>query len=360
MDPSASVSSSSAPGGGTSTTSTASTGTTRRWRWSPSPRPRSPGSTNASTRSRSRGSSIPRASRSFPRRSLPGLVCHHEIDEVVLAYSDLSSDAVMAKAAWVHALGPDFTLLGPQATQIASTLPVIAVLRRAHRLRQEPDFAPRSPGCCATWASGWSAIRHPMPYGDLVRQGVQRFATLEDLEKHECTIEEMEEYEPHIVQRHGRLRRRRLRGDPARGGEGGRRHRLGRRQQRHSILPRRSDDHGRRPAPSRGTSCTTTRDAPASCTADVLVINKIDTARPRGVEQVRANVRAFNPRRHGDRGRHPGAASTIRTLIRGQRVLVVEDGPTLTHGGHELRGGNGGGAQARRGRTGGPATVPGG
>ena len=156
----------------------------------------------------------------------------------------------MHRSAIVNALGADFRLIGPDHVMVKSTKPVIAVC--AVRTGAGKSQTTRKIQTMLREAGKKVvSIRHPMPYGDLVKQRVQRFATVEDLARHECTIEEMEEYEPHIVAGNVIYAGRRLRGDPARGREGGRRHPLGRRQQRLQLLQGRPVHHRRRSASSR-------------------------------------------------------------------------------------------------------------
>ena len=134
----------------------------------------------------------------IPEAGLVDAIRRFEVDDVVFAYSDVSFDYVMARAAEVIAAGANFCLLGTRQTLIAASVPVIAVVAvrtgcgKSQTSRKVCQFL-RERGLRVV------AIRHPMPYGDLERQRVQRFATLDDLKKHECTIEEMEEYEPHIA-----------------------------------------------------------------------------------------------------------------------------------------------------------------
>ncbi len=144
------------------------------------------------------GDLYPQGINIYPEKELVDLIHKYNVDEVVFAYSDVPYDYVMNKSALVNSAGADFKLLGPSKTMIKSSKPVVSVCavrtgcgksqttRKVSKLLQE---------------SGKKvvAIRHPMPYGDLVAQKVQRFASLEDLDKHDCTIEEREEYEPHIV-----------------------------------------------------------------------------------------------------------------------------------------------------------------
>nr|MDJ0960950.1 GTP-binding protein [Acidimicrobiia bacterium] len=236
----------------------------------------------------------------------------------------------------VQAAGASFTLLGPSDTQVASTKPVIAVCA----VRTGAGKSQTSRKVVETlMAKGLSvvAIRHPMPYGDLAAQEVQRFAELADLERHDCTIEEMEEYEPHIV-----------RGNVIYAGV-----------DYEAIVraaeedPRGCDvivwDGGNNDFSFYAPDLTITVVDPHRPghelsyypgevnlrTADVVVINKIDSADPEGVATVRANIAAVNPS-----ARVINAASAVRladpSVVEGKRVLVVEDGPTLTHGGMKI------------------------
>ena len=135
----------------------------------------------------------------FPESDLPRLINELKIDEVVFSYSDVSFQYIMDKASLVLSLGADFKLLGTQHTMLKSKVPVIAIVA----VRTGSGKSQTSRKVCSYLRSMGKrvvAIRHPMPYGDLVKQKVQRYATLEDLKKHKCTVEEMEEYEPHIVE----------------------------------------------------------------------------------------------------------------------------------------------------------------
>jgi len=144
------------------------------------------------------GAAYPNGIPIYPQEELEGLIKKHEVDECVFSYSDVNYSYVMGIGAKVNAAGAAFTLLGPKQTMLKSTKPVIAIgavrtgcgksqtTRKVSELLQEKGLKV-------------IAVRHPMPYGDLNAQKVQRFATLDDLKKHNCTIEEMEEYEPHIT-----------------------------------------------------------------------------------------------------------------------------------------------------------------
>ncbi len=265
-----------------------------------------------------------------PEETLPELIQRRAVSEVVLAYSDLSSEQVMARAAWVNALGPHFTLLGPAATQVVSTKPVIAVLAvrtgcgKSQTSRKLSSLL-RQMGKRAV------AVRHPMPYGDLAKQGVQRFATIDDLARHKCTIEEMEEYEPHVVNGtvcfagvdyEAILREAEKEADVVIWDGGNNDMAFYKADLTITVV----DPHrpGHELAYYPGRTCF--------LRADVIVINKMESAEPDKIDCVRENIRRHNPR-----ARVIEAASPVTVedpaLITGKRVLVVEDGPTLTHGG---------------------------
>ncbi len=266
----------------------------------------------------------------YPETELFSLIKKHDISDVFFAYSDVSHEYVMHKASEVHAAGASFSLLGPDETMINSKLPLISVCavrtgcgksqtsRKIARLLKEKG-------------KKVVVIRHPMPYGDLVKQKVQRFATYEDMISQECTIEEMEEYEPHI--KHGivvyagvdygaileeaekeadiilwdggnndfpfyRSNLEIVVTDPHRAG--------------HELLYHPGETNFRR--------------------AQVIVINKVDSAQKEKLDLLLENIKKFNPKAKIIR-----ANSTISIPegkdITGKTVLVVEDGPTVTHGG---------------------------
>lgn len=268
----------------------------------------------------------------FAEEELPRLINELEVDECTFSYSDVSYQHVMAVSAIVEAAGASFVLLGSKDTQIKSTKPVISVC------------AVRT-GCGKSQTSrkiieilmekGLKvvAIRHPMPYGDLVAQKVQRYAELSDLEKHKCTIEEMEEYEPHIV-----------RGNVIYAGVD------------YEAILREAEndpdgcdiilwDGGNNDFPFYVSDLQVVlvdphrpghelRYYPGEVTlrtADVVVINKMDSADAAGIEAVRKNIAAVAPD-----AVVVDAASTLDiddlSIVKGKKVLVVEDGPTLTHG----------------------------
>jgi len=263
---------------------------------------------------------------------LEALIKSLEADECVFSYSDISYNDVMALSAQVNAAGADFTLLGYKNTMIKSTKPVIAVGATRTGCGKS-QTSRRIVEVLMQHGLKVIAVRHPMPYGDLEVQKVQRFATIEDLKLHKCTIEEMEEYEPHIargnviyagVDYEAILRA--AENDPAGcdvilwdGGNNDFPF------YKPDLMVTVADPH----RPGHELSYY-----PGEVTlriADVVVINKVDSANFEDIQTVRANIAAVNPN-----ATVIEAASTITiedmSIVRGKRVLVVEDGPTLTHG----------------------------
>ncbi|NLO51110.1 MAG: GTPase [Bacteroidales bacterium] len=268
----------------------------------------------------------------YAEEDLPNLIEDLKVDYCVFSYSDVPYERVMSVSALVNASGANFMLLGPADTMVKSTKPLIAVgavrtgcgksqtSRRILELLMEKGLKV-------------VAIRHPMPYGNLVEQRVQRFATIDDLHKHKCTVEEMEEYEPHVV-----------RGDVIYAGV-----------DYEDILHAAENDPdgcdvvlwdgGNNDFPFYKPDLNITvvdphrpghelRYYPGEVTlrlSDVVVINKMDTADAEDIQTVRESIAKVAPK-----AIVVDAASPIRvdnpSLIRGKRVLVVEDGPTLTHG----------------------------
>ena len=265
----------------------------------------------------------------YPEERLEFLIRNERVDQVVFAYSDVSHLAVMHLASRVLACGSDFRLVGPEHSFLNATCPVIsvcavrtgcgkgAVVRRLATLLRERGLRP-------------VVVRHPMPYGDLTRQTVQRFASIDDCDRQNCTVEEREEYEQHIRQGvvvyAGVDYERILRAAEEEADmilwDGGNNdwsffrpdleivlldpHRPG-----HELLYHPGETNLRR--------------------ARVLVVNKLDSAPLTGVEQVMSNIAQVNPTATVIQAR--SSVSVDRPeMIRGQRVLVIEDGPTLTHG----------------------------
>jgi predicted GTPase len=276
------------------------------------------------------GSLYPSGIPIYPEDDLEEIIAREKVQEAVLAYSDVSHEYVMHLASRVLAAGPDFSLLGPGRTMLPARVPVIAVCAvrtgagKSQTTRRVVDIL-REAGRRVV------VVRHPMPYGDLAAQACQRFATYEDLERHEATIEEREEYEPHIE-----------RGTVVYAGvdyaqilasaqgeadvviwDGG-----------NNDLPfYRPDLHIVVADPLRPGHEVAYHPGEANVRmADVVVVNKVDAASPDAIAQVRDNVRRVNPG-----AMLIEAASPITVgepeAIQGRRVLVIEDGPTLTHGG---------------------------
>ncbi|MBN2893962.1 MAG: hypothetical protein JXL97_18985 [Bacteroidales bacterium] len=268
----------------------------------------------------------------FDQGDLEKIIKEHDVDQCVFSYSDVPYKRVMNISAQVNAAGADFILLGTKETMVKSTKPVIAVgavrtgcgksqtSRRIIELLMEKGLKV-------------VAVRHPMPYGDLVAQKVQRFATVEDLKLHKCTIEEMEEYEPHVV-----------RGNVIYAGVD------------YEAIVRAAEndpdgcdvvlwDGGNNDFPFYKpdlTVCVADPHRPGHEVSyypgetmmrisDVIVINKMETAAPKKIQKVRDNIAKINPNAIVIDGASPIKVDNPE-LIKGKRVLVVEDGPTLTHG----------------------------
>ncbi|MCD6252816.1 MAG: GTPase [Thermotogae bacterium] len=263
-------------------------------------------------------------------KDLPRLIKEHDVDEVVLAYSDLSHQYVMERAAMVLACGADFKLMGPKSTQTESSKPVISVCAvrtgcgKSQTTRRVLDIL-RSKGLKVV------SIRHPMPYGDLVQQRVQRFATYEDLDKYRCTIEEREEYEPHIdrgsviyagVDYEEILRAAESEDPDVILWDGGNNDFSFYKSDLKIVV---ADPH--RP----GHEVSYYPGMVNLLMADVVVINKEETASPEGIETVRENVARWNPDAVVIDATSPIFVEDP-SMIRDRSVLVVEDGPTLTHG----------------------------
>ncbi len=275
------------------------------------------------------GSLYPQGIPIYHEKELPRLIDEHRADQVIFAYSDVSHETVMDKASLVLARGADFRTLGPRATMLVSSKPVVAVC--AVRTGSGKSQTTRAvAGILKAMGKRVVVVRHPMPYGDLTKQIVQRFAEYEDLERHNTTIEEREEYEPHLmrgtvvyagVDYEKILRQAEKEGDIVLWDGGNNDFPFF----RPDLLVVVADPH--RP----GHELTYYPGETNLRMADAVVINKIDTASVESINRVRANVRAVNPR-----AMIVEAASPIFVddpgAIRGHRVLVVEDGPTLTHG----------------------------
>lgn len=266
----------------------------------------------------------------YAEEELPELIKRFGVDQVVLAYSDLPYDYVMSKAALVNACGASFTMLGAQQTMLKSTKPIVSVCA----VRTGVGKSQTTRKVCDTLkAQGLRvvAVRHPMPYGDLAKQAVQRFATYQDLDLHKTTIEEREEYEPHIdrgiivyagVDYEAILREAEKEADVIIW-DGGNNDTSFYKPDLYITLV---DPH--RP----GDELAYYPSEVNVLLADVVIINKIDSASPEGIATVRNNVMRVNPKAMIIEAASPVTVEDPE-VIRGKRVLVIEDGPTLTHGG---------------------------
>lgn len=265
----------------------------------------------------------------YSEGELVKLIKDQQVVQVVFAYSDISHEQLMHKGSMVLAAGADFHLMGPNNTMLRSTKPVISVC--AVRTGAGKSQTTRTI-CLALKEMGKKvvAVRHPMPYGDLTRQVCQRFAGYEDLDLHQCTIEEREEYEPHIdsgivvyagVDYEMILREAEKEADIILW-DGG-----------NNDFPfYYTDLHIVLVDPHRPGHETTYHPGEANLRmADVVVINKIDTASPQNINQVRESIKLVNPGAVVVEAASP-VFVTDPEIIRGKRVLVIEDGPTLTHG----------------------------
>ena len=272
----------------------------------------------------------------FDEGDLAPLVERLQVRQVVFSYSDVSYTYVMHRAAVANAAGADFVLLGPRATMLESRTPVIAVCA-VRTGAGKSQTSRRLAGLLRDSGFRVAIVRHPMPYGDLVAQRVQRFAAVEDMTRHQCTIEEMEEYEPHIasgsvvyagVDYTDILERVQSDADVILW-DGGNNDLPFYRPSLHIVVA----------DPLRLGNELTYHPGEANLRmADVVIINKVDTADLDAVEQLRAHVRTANPDALIVEAASPVTADHPE-IITGRKVLVVEDGPTLTHG--EMRFGAG-------------------
>ena len=266
----------------------------------------------------------------YPESELETLIVRERVDEITFAYSDVSHEHVMHLVSRAHAAGASASLLGPADTMLASRLPVVSVCA-VRTGAGKSQTTRRVAAVLKRRARRVAVVRHPMAYGDFLRQRAQRFATLDDLDRYETTIEEREEYEPHIqtgtivyagVDYLEVLRLAEQEADVI-VWDGGNNDFPFLRPDLHLVVldPHRAG-HEQRYHPGE----TNLR------MADVLIINKIDTAPPGTVAALRAAAGSVNPR-----AAIVEAASPVQVdepaLLAGRSVLVVEDGPTLTHGG---------------------------
>ena len=276
------------------------------------------------------GAGYPRGIPIVPEAELPELVRRETVDEVMLAYSDLPNTEVMHKASIALAAGASFSLGGPRETMLRSSRPVVSICAVRTGAGKSPltRFVSRN-----LREAGYKVVvvRHPMPYGDLAEQAVQRFATPEDLDRAHCTIEEREEYEPHLAEGvvvfagvdYERILRAAEKEADIVLWDGG-----------NNDLPFFAPDlHLVVADPHRAGHELSYYPGEANFRmADVIVVSKTDSAPAEGVRTVEANARLVNPRAAVVRGALRVSAANPESL-RGKKVLVVEDGPTLTHGG---------------------------
>jgi predicted GTPase len=265
----------------------------------------------------------------FDEKDLETLIETHEVDAVVFSYSDISHQNLMHIGSRVIASGADFWLLGAERTQIEATVPVISICA----VRTGCGKSPIGRFVTAELRrDGWKpvVVRHPMPYGDLAAQAAQRFATMDDLDKNQCTIEEREEYEPHLREGtvvyagvdYGRILRQAEQEADIILWDGGNNDTSFYKSDLEIVV---ADPHRAGHELSYYPGEVNLR------RADVVVINKVDTAAPHDVETVRNNARASNPKAKIVETACRVAISAPE-MVKGRRVLVVEDGPTLTHG----------------------------
>lgn len=276
------------------------------------------------------GSNYPEGIPIYSESELPELINKYQIDQVVFAYSDVSHADVMHKASLVSACGADFRLLGPKHTMVKSSLPVVAVTAvrtgsgKSQTTRYVADLLTKK-------GKKVAVIRHPMPYGNLEEQIAMRFASYEDLDKFKCTIEEREEFEPHIdhnivvyagIDYELILRQAEAEADVIIWDGGN-----------NDIPFYVTDLHLVVVDPHRAGHETSFHPGETNLRmADVAIINKIDSANPKDVETVKQAILDNNPRATIIMANSPISVDDPEA-IKGKEVLVVEDGPTLTHGG---------------------------
>ncbi len=266
----------------------------------------------------------------YSESELTDLIKKYKVDDVHFAYSDTPHEYVMNKASQVMAAGANFVLLGPNSTMIKSKKPVISIC--AVRTGSGKSQTSRKVALLLKEKGRKvAAIRHPMPYGDLVKQKVQRFAAYSDLDKHECTIEEREEYEPHIdmgiiiysgVDYGAILHEAEKEADVILWDGGNNDFPFYKSDLEIVVADPLRPGHELRYHPGE----TNFR------RADVIVINKCDSARKEDIESIVANAKRVNPEARIIKAKSPVSVEGGRN-IKGKRVLVIEDGPTLTHGG---------------------------
>jgi predicted GTPase len=275
------------------------------------------------------GNNYPDGILAYPEADLPQLIREFDVGEVFFAYSDISNQDVMRKAATVLAEGANFTLLGTEATMLKADIPVISICAvrtgsgKSQTSRQIAQIL-KSKGKRVV------VVRHPMPYGDLKRQIWQRFASYEDLDKYNCTIEEREEYEPHIdkgIVVYAGVDYARIFEEAKKEAEiivwdGGNNDVPFFKPNLHIVV---ADPH------RAGHELTYYPSEVNVRLANIVIVNKVDTADPLNVERVKKNVKQINP---GVLILDAASPFTVDRpeIVKGKKVLVIEDGPTVTHG----------------------------
>jgi len=275
------------------------------------------------------GPNYPKGIPIYSEEELPKLIKEHDVDQVIFAYSDVSHEYVMHKASIALASGADFRLMGPKTTMLKAKVPVVSVgavrtgSGKSQTSRQVAKIL-KNKGLRVV------VIRHPMPYGDLRKQIWERFASYGDLDRYECTIEEREEYEPHIDNGiivyagvdYGKILEEAEKEADVIVWDGG-----------NNDLPfYKSDLHIVVADPHRAGHEVAYHPGEANLRmANVVIINKVDTADPQNVKRVKENIKMVNPKAIILDAASPITADEPE-LIKGKRALVIEDGPTLTHG----------------------------
>ena len=276
------------------------------------------------------GPNYPQGIPIYSEDELTHLIRTLEVDEVVFAYSDVSHNDVMHRASMTIAAGADFTLLGAKSTMLVAKVPVVSICA-VRTGAGKSQTTRRVRHILAEKGKRVVVVRHPMPYGDLVKQRVQRFSTLQDLDRHECTIEEREEYEPHLVE-----------GAVVYAGV-----------DYQEILKQAESecdvllwDGGNNDLPfyqptieivvtdphRAGHELTYHPGEANLLRAQVVIINKIDSADKDAIQLLRKNIATLNPKAMVIEAASPLFVEDGEK-IRGKRVLAIEDGPTITHGG---------------------------
>lgn len=266
----------------------------------------------------------------YPEAELVSIIKQYDVGLVVLAYSDLSHEEVMHKASMVLANGADFTLMGPKYTMLKSKKPVIAVTA----VRTGAGKSPASRRVCEIlkrFGLKFVVVRHPMPYGDLTKQVCQRFTDVEDLKKENCTIEEMEEYGPHLAAGtvvysgvdYEKILKEAEKESQVIVWDGGNNDFPFIKPDLHIVVAdARRAGHELLYHPGEANLRM----------ADVVIVNKVDFAKEHDIEIVVNNIKFANPNALIIKSSLPIFVERSE-LVKGKRVLVVEDGPTLTHGG---------------------------